>query len=49
MVGPDLRGYAGWRFGVSFGKGFKAIATDSHFLVPLFVLLLGIGLLVVLH
>jgi hypothetical protein len=27
----------------------KTIATDSHFLVPLFVLLAGIALLVVLH
>jgi hypothetical protein len=34
---------------VSVGKGFRAIATDSHFLVPFFVLMLGIGLLVVLH
>jgi hypothetical protein len=34
---------------MSFGKGLKAVATDSHFLVPLFVLMLGIALLVVLH
>jgi hypothetical protein len=30
-------------------KSFKAIATDSHFLVPLVVLLVGIALLVILH
>jgi hypothetical protein len=34
---------------MSFIDGVKAIATDSHFLVPLFVLLAGISLLVVLH
>ena len=34
---------------MGFGKGIKTIATDSHFLVPLFVLLAGIALLVVLH
>lgn len=34
---------------MSFFDGVKAIATDSHFLVPLFVLLAGIALLVVLH
>jgi len=34
---------------MSFSKGVKAIATDSHFLVPLFVLLAGIVLLVALH
>jgi hypothetical protein len=34
---------------MSFSKGIKAIATDSHFLVPLFVLLGGIALLVALH
>jgi hypothetical protein len=34
---------------MSFSKGFKTIATDSHFLVPLCVLLAGIALLVVLH
>ena len=28
---------------------FKKIVTDSHFLVPLFVLLAGIALLVALH
>ena len=27
---------------MSFAKGIKTIATDSHFLVPLFVLLAGI-------
>lgn len=30
-------------------KQTKTILTDSHFLVPLFVLVAGIGLLVVLH
>lgn len=34
---------------MSISKEIKAIAADSHFLVPLFVLLAGIGLLVVLH
>jgi hypothetical protein len=30
-------------------KGAKAIVTDSHFLVPFFMLLAGIVLLVILH
>jgi hypothetical protein len=34
---------------MSFAKGIKTVATDSHFLVPVFVLLAGIALLVVLH
>jgi hypothetical protein len=34
---------------MSFGKGMKTIATDSHFLVPFFVLLAGVALLVILH
>jgi hypothetical protein len=34
---------------MSFSDGIKSIATDSHFLVPFFVLLAGIALLVVLH
>jgi hypothetical protein len=34
---------------MSFSKGIKTIATDSHFLVPLCVLVAGIALLVVLH
>jgi hypothetical protein len=34
---------------MSFSDGIKAIVTDSHFLVPLIVLLAGIALLVVLH
>ena len=34
---------------MSFSKGIRTIATDSHFLVPFFVLLAGIALLVVLH
>jgi hypothetical protein len=34
---------------VSLTKDVKTIATDSHFLVPLGVLVLGIALLVVLH
>ena len=33
----------------SLAKAIKAIATDSHFLVPLGVLLVGIALLAVLH
>ena len=37
------------RVDMSFFDGMKAIATDSHFLVPLFVLLAGIALLVILH
>jgi hypothetical protein len=34
---------------MSFAKGMKAIVTDSHFLVPLFVLMAGVALLVMLH
>ncbi len=34
---------------MSFLKSAKCIVTDSHFLVPFFVLLAGITLLVVLH
>jgi hypothetical protein len=34
---------------MSFAKGIKTIATDSHFLVPVFVLLAGIALLMILH
>jgi hypothetical protein len=34
---------------MEFVKHTKAILTDSHFLVPLFVLIAGIVLLVVLH
>jgi hypothetical protein len=34
---------------MSLKKAAKTIATDSHFLVPLFVLLAGIALLAVLH
>jgi hypothetical protein len=34
---------------MSVFDGLKAIATDSHFLVPLFVLIAGIALLVILH
>ncbi|NYF78973.1 translocated intimin receptor Tir [Granulicella arctica] len=30
-------------------SGIKTILTDSHFLVPFFVLLAGIALLVALH
>lgn len=30
-------------------SAWKAIVTDSHFLVPFFVLLLGVALLVALH
>jgi hypothetical protein len=34
---------------MSFAKGINTIATDSHFVVPVFVLLAGIALLVILH
>jgi hypothetical protein len=34
---------------MNFINGIKSIATDSHFLVPFFVLLAGVALLVVLH
>jgi hypothetical protein len=34
---------------MDFFTGVKTIVTDSHFLVPFFVLLAGIALLVVLH
>ena len=34
---------------LSLGKWIRTIATDSHFLVPFFVLLAGVALLVVLH
>jgi len=34
---------------MSFARKTKVIVTDSHFLVPFFVLLAGILLLVVLH
>jgi hypothetical protein len=34
---------------LNFAKEIKTIATDSHFLVPLCVLVLGIVLLAVLH
>jgi len=34
---------------MSFAREIKVIVTDSHFLVPFFVLLAGIALLVVLH
>ena len=34
---------------MGFAKQTRAILTDSHFLVPLFVLVAGIVLLVVLH
>ena len=34
---------------MGFAKGLKVIVTDSHFLVPFFVLLAGIALLIVLH
>ena len=34
---------------MGFAKQMRAILTDSHFLVPLFVLVAGILLLVVLH
>jgi hypothetical protein len=34
---------------MGFAKGTKAILTDSHFLVPFFVLIVGIALLVALH
>jgi hypothetical protein len=34
---------------MGLGRSTKTILTDSHFLVPFFVLLAGIVLLVVLH
>lgn len=34
---------------MSFSKGIKNIATDSHFLVPFLVLMAGIVLLVLLR
>jgi hypothetical protein len=34
---------------MTVSRGIKAIVTDSHFLVPFFVLVAGILLLVVLH
>ena len=34
---------------MSVSRGMKAVLTDSHFWVPLVVLLAGIGLLIVLH
>lgn len=34
---------------MGFAKGLKAVVTDSHFLVPFFVLVAGIALLIVLH
>ena len=35
-------------FGMSFGREMKNVVTDSHFLVPFFVLVAGIVLLVAL-
>jgi len=34
---------------MSLGRSIKTILTDSHFLVPFFVLVAGVVLLVVLH
>jgi hypothetical protein len=34
---------------MGLAKGLRAIVTDSHFLVPFFVLLAGIVLLIILH
>jgi hypothetical protein len=34
---------------MGFLRGVRTIVTDSHFLVPFFVLLAGIALLVALH
>jgi hypothetical protein len=34
---------------LGFGKRITTIAMDSHFLVPFFVLVLGIALLAALH
>ena len=34
---------------MKFGRNVKTVVTDSHFLVPFFVLLAGIALLVALH
>ncbi len=34
---------------MTFGQLAKAIATDSHFLIPLVVFLMGLALLVLVH
>jgi len=34
---------------MDLGRSVRAILTDSHFLVPFFVLIVGIVLLIVLH
>jgi len=34
---------------MDFWRGVRTIVTDSHFLVPFFVLIAGIALLVALH
>jgi hypothetical protein len=34
---------------MALSKGLKTIVTDSHFLVPFFVLVVGIALLTILH
>jgi hypothetical protein len=39
-----------WReIGLASGKRIVTIVTDSHFLVPLIVLLAGVALLIALH
>jgi hypothetical protein len=44
-----MRGDLTAEFDLSLGKWIRTIATDSHFLVPFFVLLAGVILLAVLH
>jgi hypothetical protein len=34
---------------MSFLQSAKAVVTDAHFLIPVIVLLIGIGLLIALH
>ncbi len=44
QAGSKVEGFA-----MGFWRGVRTIVTDSHFLVPFFVLLAGIALLVALH
>jgi hypothetical protein len=37
------------RIHMTFSKTARAIATDSHFLIPLIVFFLGLALLITLH
>jgi len=38
-----------FRFQMTFSDHVRAIATDSHFLIPLLVFFLGLALLIALH